>query len=233
MSVHGDTAQGVKPLALVEMFVFDPTNIGQTADKILHWHPGTTAQKAPIQWQGVIYQPYPVEATGFEMSAAGKLPRPTVRVSNIGGELAAFVRAMNDGLGAKVTRKRTLGKYLDGGNFPGGNPNADSSAHFEDEVFFVARKANENPIFVEFELAVAFDVAGIMLPRRQVIAGTCQWIYRDPPTCGYTGPPITNDPVFPGVDKCGKTLTSCKLRFGATAFLPTSAFPASLLARTL
>jgi lambda family phage minor tail protein L len=233
MSVYADVAQGISPQALVEMFVFDPTNIGKPAASILRWHPGTTAAGASIQWQGVVYAPYPVEVEGFEQSAADKLPRPTLRASNIGGQLGAFIRELDGALGARVTRKRVFGKYLDGVNFPGGNPNADSTAGFEDEVFYLARKANENPIFCEFELAVPFDVAGILLPRRQVIAGTCQWIYRDPLTCAYDGAAVLNDPVFPGVDRCGKTLTACKLRFGQNADLPTSAFPASLLARSI
>ena len=50
---------------------------------------------------------------------------------------------------------------------------------FPDEIFYVSRKVSENPIFIEIELAVPFDVEGVQLPRRQVIAGTCQWVYRD------------------------------------------------------
>lgn len=216
--------------ALVEMFEFDPTNIGRPSSEILRWHPGTQIDREPIIWRGQTYTPYPVEATGFEQSAVGKLPRPMLRASNIGGELAQFLRLMQGGLGAKVTRRRTLGKYLDAVNFVGGNPDADRDAAFEDEVFYLARKTAENSIFIEFELAVPFDVRGIMLPRRQVMAGTCQWVYRSA-YCSYAGPPVLNDPLFPGLDRCSKTLTACKLRFGQNGVLRTSAFPSSLLAR--
>jgi lambda family phage minor tail protein L len=155
-----------------------------------------------------------------------------MRASNIGGMLGAFVRPLDDMLGAQLTRKRTLGKYLDAVNFPGGNPSADPDTYFPDDIFDVARKVSENAVFVEFELAVKFDVAGIMLPRRQVIAGTCQWRYRSV-ECTYKGGAILNDPVFPGQDRCGKTLASCKLRFGQQGLLPTSAFPASVLVRSV
>lgn len=219
----------------MEFYIFDPTNIGQSAASKLYWHPGTQNDVDPIVWQGVTYNPFPVEATGFEQTAVGKLPRPKIRASNISGALGAFLRTMQDGIGARVIRKRTYGKYLDAVNFPGGNPYANSSAQFADEVFYLARKVSENPIFVEFEMAVAFDVAGIVLPRRQVIAGTCQWIYRSP-ECSYAGAKVTTDPVYPGLDvngddRCGKTLAACKLRFGQNGVLPTSAFPASILAR--
>lgn len=251
MTVVSDVTK-LEPMQMVEMFIwndnppFVPRPPPETGN-VLRWHPGTTVQRGPIKWQGYTYEPYPIEATGFEMQSTGKLPRPTVRVSNIGGVIGNYIRSIADGLGAQVTRKRTLGKYLDASNFPAGNPYADPNTFFNDEVYYVARKVAENPIFVELELAVKFDVEGIMLPRRQVIAGTCQWIYRHQP-CPYpaTGKKITNDPIYPGLDaagndRCGKTLTSCGLRFNKydaagklislAPYLPTSAFPASMLAR--
>jgi lambda family phage minor tail protein L len=230
MGIVSDVS-GLKPQALCEFFVFDPTVIGQPDTDKLWFHPGTTMGRQPVVWQGVQYTSYPVEVDGFEQSADGKLPRPTLRAANIGGSLGAWLRSMDDALGAKLTRKRTFAKYLDAVNFPGtGNPTADGNQHFPDEIFYIARKASENPIFVEVELAVSFDVAGIQLPRRQVIAGTCQWVYRSA-ECSYAGASVMNDPIFPGQDKCSKTLAACKLRFGQYGVLRTSAFPASLLAR--
>ena len=227
MTVHEDVSQ-LAPLELVEMFVWDDTVIDGAT--VLRWHPGTTVARQPIVWQGVTYEPFPIEASGFDLGAADKLPRPRIRAANIGGQLGAYLRTMADGLGAKVTRKRTLGRYLDAVNFPGGNPYANPATAFPDDIYYVARKASENPIFVELELAVKFDVEGIVLPRRQVIAGTCQWVYRSA-ECSFAGAPVMNDPVYPGQDKCSKTLAACKKRFGEFGVLRTSAFPASLLVR--
>lgn len=230
MGVRSDTNQ-LAPLEVVEMFVFDDTNIGGSTT--LRWHPGINPQGIPIIWQGQMYQPFPVEAEGFEQTASGKLPRPTLRTSNIGGLMGAYLRQNKDNLGAKVTRKRTLGKYLDSENFPDGNPYADPNTSYPDEIFYVARKAMDNPAMVELELAVSFDVENILLPRRQVIAGTCQWKYRSA-ECSYAGPPVqdiygvpTSDPTK---DQCRKTLTACRARFGG-GILKSSAFPASLLNR--
>lgn len=239
MTVKQDVA-ALAPLQMIEMFEWDDRNISPLPDgNVLRWHPGTTVERASIYWQGFEYAQYPIEASGFEMTSTGKLPRPTVRVSNVGGTIGAYIRQIKDALGARLTRKRTLGKYLDAVNFPLGNPYADPNAKFNDETYYVARKVAENPIYVELELAVKFDVEGVMLPRRQVIAGTCQWIYRSP-ECSYTGPPISRDPTYPNQDKCGKSLTSCGLRFNkynaagalvSLGVLRTSAFPASMLAR--
>jgi lambda family phage minor tail protein L len=231
MSVEIDVAR-LAPLTMVEMFEYNGAPIGDPT--IFRWHPGTTVADNAIVWQGITYQPFPIESTGFEMTAAGKLPRPTLRASNIGGSLGAFLRSVKDGLGAAIYRRRTLGKYLDAVNFPGGNPNADPNTSFPDEIFIISRKVSENPIFIEIELAVPFDVAGVQLPWRQVIAGTCQWLYRGP-DCGYAGPPVQdvngNPTSDPALDMCRKTLTACKARFGEMGVLPTSAFPASLPTR--
>jgi len=233
MGIKREISQ-LSPKELVELFIFDPTVIGQPSSLILRWHPGTTVAGLPITWAGTVYQPMPIETTDFEYGSTGTLPRPKVRASNIGGQLGALLRTMNDGLGARIIRKRTFGRFLDAVNFPGGNPYADPNQGMPDEIFYIARKAVENPIFVELELALPFDVAGVRIPRRQVIASTCQWVYRSP-QCSYAGPPkqdIDGNPTTdPAKDACRKTLDACKARFGKTGVLRTSAFPASLLAR--
>ncbi len=226
MTVRSDVSQ-LEPLELVTLFIWDASAVGDTGGP-LRWHPGSTVQSGPIVWQGQTYNPFPIEATGFELDSAGKLPRPSLRAANIGGQLGAYLRAIGGGLNAKVTRKRTLGKYLDAVNFPGGNPYADPTTSFPDDIYYVSRKVSENPIYLEVELAVKFDVEGVQLPRRQVIASTCEWVYRSA-ECSYAGPPVYNDPVYPGQDICSKTLAACKCRFGAWGVLRTSAFPASLL----
>ena len=231
MGIRADLS-GLGAQQLIEMFVFDDTNIG--GSNVVRWHPGTSISGGPIVWQGQEYVSFPIEASDFEMTSSGQLPRPKLTGANIGGYLGAYLRTMNDALGAKVTRKRTLGKYLDAVNFPNGNATADPNAAFPDETFYVARKSRENPIFIEMELAVAYDAEGVKLPRRQVIAGTCQWVYRSA-ECGYAGGAVQDIDGNPtsnlAKDKCRKTLTACKARFGETAVLPASSFPASLLAR--
>ena len=232
MSVRADCAS-LKPLTIIELFELDATALGSPA--IQRWHCGDRVDGSNIIWKGQAYTHYPVDATGFEMGSSGKLPRPTLRAANIGGILGAFVRSIKDGLGAKVTRKRTLAKYLDAVNFPAGNPTADPTAEFPDEVYYVSRKISENAVFIEMELAVAFDVAGIRLPRRQVIATICPWKYRGP-ECGYTGGPVmdinSSPTTDPAKDQCTKTIHSCKARFGDRGILPYGAFPASLLVRS-
>lgn len=218
--------QKLSPGKLVDLFELDAVAIG---GDVIRWHSGVNELGNDVVWQGNTYSRFPVEASGFLRTAKGTMPRPTLKVANVSGLIGALARELNDLVGAKVTRRRTFVKYLDAVNFPGGvNPQADPNCGFPDEVWFVDRKAAENGVFVEFELSAAFDVAGVMLPRRQCIQNVCTWRYRSA-ECGYAGGPVAdkNDQPTsdPAQDQCGKRLASCKLRFGEYAELPFGGFP--------
>lgn len=217
------------PNAIIELFQLHLDATLHGSSDIYYFHNGVNAAvTGNIIWNSQSYVRLPIEATGFDYSSTGSLPRPKLAVSNIGSGITAILLAINvitpgnDLGGAKVVRVRTLKKYLDG------EAGADPHAKFPDEVWFVDRKSNENSAAVEFELASKFDLAGVMLPRRQIIANICQWQYRSG-ECGYTGANYfnTQDQVVGtlALDACGKRISSCKLRFGATAELPFGSFP--------
>lgn len=108
------------------------------------------------------------------------------------------------------------------------NPTADPTQILDKEVWTIDRKANENSIFMEWELTAPFDLMGVKLPRRQCIQNMCNWKYRGA-ECGYTGSnyyDINDNVTTLANDICGKRLSSCKKRFGATAILPYGGFPA-------
>lgn len=222
MALRGDI-QGLTLDAVIELFVVDLTRYGEP---VLRFHAGTNKLKSDVVWQGNTYTRYPVHATGFEFKASGTLPRPHFAVANLTGIVSAMCREFSDLVGVPVTRKRTLARYLDAVNYPNGNPLANPDESFVDDVFFVNQKVRESIDIVEFELAVAFDVEGVQLPRRQVITNSCPWKYRGD-GCGYAGPPVadindvpTSDPA---TDNCGKRLKSCRFRF--PGWMPFGGFP--------
>lgn len=404
--------QKLEPSAIIELFELDATAFG---GDLLRFHAGTNGVRQNLVWQGNTYTAFPVQASGFDMSGNGQLPRPKLQVANVTGAITLLVLTYDDLLGAKVTRKRTMAKYLDAVNYPSrrnllrystdfssvwasstatrnvnaavapdgsatamklvpntslsaksvefyqlnittagvaytlsvyakaagydrvvlwwpntgaantfdlsagtligsggatgsivsvgdgwyrctstytqptangpaarfyiaqpgttgsaawtvaadgvsgiylwgaqleagsaateyqaigatfnGNPTADPAAEFPDDVFFIDRKATETRDVVEFELAAAFDVAGVQLPRRQIIQNVCTWRYRGT-ECGYTGTnyfDANDQPVGSvGLDVCAKRLGSCKARFGANSPLPFGSFPAAGLTR--
>lgn len=213
--------------ALIELFEIDTTTIG--GSEKFYFYPGNPEGLAPLLWQGITYQPFPIKAEGFEMSARGTLPRPTLTVSDVTGVLSVLVRDYDDLLGARVVRRRTYDMYLDG------RPGADPDQHLPDDIFFVERKPRAiSGIDVQFELASAMDLEGVQLPSRTIIAGYCSWEYRSA-ECSYTGTDyfdVNDQPVASlALDVCGKRVSSCKCRFGARNTLPFGGFPAARIYR--
>jgi len=223
--------QSLNPSAIVTLFSLDLNPIGIA--EVLYFHAGVNALGTDVTWQGQIYTRFPIQATGFEWNGTGKMPRPKLSIANVTGVMDALAMANNDLCGAKVIRKKTLIKYLDAVNFAGGvNLTADPNVHWNDEIWFIDRKSGENKIFIEWELAAPYDLAGQMLPGRQVVSNVCPgaWRYRGP-ECGYAGPAVADANDVPTSDitkdKCGHRLASCILRFGIGAQLPYGGFPAA------
>ena len=230
MSIASDI-QKLDPGAIVAMYVLDLTSLGGT---VLRYHNGPNELGADVVWQGETYQRLAIEFSGVKRAGSDVQKRPTLTAGNIGGVIGAIARTYNGLRGALFTRKRTFVRYLDAVNFSGGNPTADANTHFPDDVFQVARKRGEDKRIIVFELAALTDVAHVYLPRRQLVANVCTWVYRSG-ECGYAGGPVadkndqpTSDPIL---DVCGKRLASCKLRFGANAELPFGGEPALGLIR--
>jgi lambda family phage minor tail protein L len=211
--------QAIAPSAVIELFELELNTLQHGVNDTYRFHAGANLDdNGEVVWAGNAYLRFPIEAEGFEYSGNGQLPRPKVRVSNILGTVTAILLGLPDGLeAAKLTRIRTLARYLDAVNFPGGvNPygTPDPTAEFPREIYFIDRKTAETRDAVEFELAAAFDLAGVRAPKRQCIANICQWVYKSA-ECSYTG----------SLPTCTKTLDDCKLHFGANAELPFGSYP--------
>ena len=226
MAVPFSDLQAIAPSAVIELFQLELNAAQHGVNETYYFHAGVSADDAAdIVWDGQSYLAFPIEATEFEYTGTGSLPRPKLRISNINGTITGIILTLPNGLeGAKVTRIRTLARYIDGVNFPGGtNPlgTPDPTAEFPREIYYIDRKASENRDLIEFELAAAFDLVGVRAPKRQCVSNVCQWIYRGP-ECGYAGNAYFNfndDPVATlGQDVCGKRLRSCELRFSQQRF---------------
>jgi len=227
-----EVIQRLEPGSVIELFELDIspiTGTNTTADHF-YFHAGTNKYLLPVTWKGVQYQPFPMEAEGFEQSTRGTLPRPRLRVANVSGIITALLLTNQDLVGAKVIRRRTLGMYLDAVNFPGGNAEADPTQEFPDDLFYVEQKISETKKTVEIELSSALDLHGLQLPTRVISTNVCPWRYRKS-ECGYTGT-VYFDVTGASVptlaqDVCGKSIKDCKLRFGARGNLPFGGFPAA------
>ena len=221
----------IAPNAIIELFELHLDNTLHGATDVYRWHNGCNADvSGNITWNSNQYTRQPIEADGFEFTNTGTLPRPRLTVSNLTNVVTNLLILVNvttvgnDLTGAKVKRIRTLKKFLDG------QTDADPYAGWPIEEWFIDRKSSESRDPVMFELASKFDLPGTMLPKRQLVANLCQWAYRSS-ECSYSGSNYwdVNDQTVGSLalDRCGKRLSSCKLRFGANAELPYGSFPSA------
>ena len=188
--------QKINPSNIVELFQLQLDTTIHGASTTYYFHNGVSENNnGNLIFDSVEYTRMPIEASGFEFNGK-QLPRPKLRISNILGTFTTILLTLPQGLeGAKVTRIRTLERYIDHINFdigdilleddsellqendslvsqessdnPHGTP--DATATFPDEVYFIDRKSTENRDIIEFELAASFDLQGVRLPKRQVL----------------------------------------------------------------
>lgn len=202
MATIRQRAQSIEPGVRVELFDADFTGKGGS---VLRWHPHTQGGSGTLSWQSHVYAAYPVKAEGYEYKSGGVLPRPHLFLSNIDGTISALCRLYDDCLDVKITRHVTFMEFLDG------QSGADPTQEYPPDIFFVERKVSESNTEVEFELVSAADFENVQLPRRQIIANTCPWVYRGV-ECGYSGPPKSDEfgtpfsTLLPGVTLVDKGL---------------------------
>lgn len=230
MSIRSDS-QLLEPGNRVRLYKLDATGIDPAAG-MLFFHP--YQEEGVIVWQGVEYHPWSIEAEGFKKTG-DRPPTPTLTVANQAGVITALCLQFDDLVGAILTVKSTLSKYLDAVNFDGGvNPEANPAEQYPDEIWYLDRKEYEGQTAVKWSLSSALDFNGVVLPGRIIVANQCQWMYRSA-ECGYAGPPVakyddtlTSDPAL---DVCSRKVSGCKIRFGEDAELPYGSFPAAGLIR--
>ena len=172
--------------SIVELFELDLEPITKDANDKYYFTGDIFPDGTKIQWQGEVYEPFPISITGFETTTKGTIPQPELTVANVLGTLAAATNAFDDLVGAKITRRRTLGKYLDNGTNP------DVSEEFPEDVYYIERKTSETSLSISWQLASKIDLEGLQIPRRIITQNYCVWKYRGA-ECGYSGPPVAND----------------------------------------
>jgi len=173
--------QSINPSAIIELFTLTlkeglhyATGNPDSVTTVYRFHAGSNLDaNGKIVWAGNDYLRFPIQASGFAFQR-GKIPRPKITISNATGLMSSIlveinkITTGNDLAGAKVTRIRTLARYIDAVNFADGtNATADPNAEFPKEIYSVDRKSTENREIVEFELAAPTDLAGERIPGRQ------------------------------------------------------------------
>lgn len=144
----------------------------------LYFHDGKNENSQDITFDSNDYIALPILMTGIEHKADGASPRPSLTIANVESilksnskfqtDLSATNFRIDDLVGAKLTRRRTLEKYLTS------NP----LVEFRKDTYIIDRIEEKNNLYVSFELASAFDLDGIRLPSRIVVGKYCPWKYQ-------------------------------------------------------
>jgi lambda family phage minor tail protein L len=184
MTLEADIQQGWHD-AIVEMFDIDLSPITNDPADIYYFTNQLKEDGTKVQWKGNIYEPLPILAAGYDRNTNGQVAQPSLTVANVLGTFSQVVKSFDDLVGGKVTRRRTLQKYLDG------SPQADTLQEFPIDIFYIERKTQETAIAITWQLSSILDLEGVRLPRRVITQNLCLWKYRSS-ECGYTGAPVFN-----------------------------------------
>ena len=196
MSTPVSELQKINPSSIVELFQLELDTAIHGSNTKYYFHIGTNNnENSNVIFDNIEYTKMPIEADGFEFNGK-QLPRPRLTISNILGTFTTILLTLPQGLeGAKVTRIRTLERYIDNTNFTGGqillengsnillengsaidmesglNPfgTPDPTATFPNEIYYIDRKVTENRDIIQFQLTASFDLDGVRLPKRQVL----------------------------------------------------------------
>ena len=145
--------------AWVDLYQLDATALGSA---VFYFTPATN-NGADVSFGGQAYVPLPIDASGFTATGEGSLPRPKLSLSNVNKFLQPYLLSFGYFQGAKVTRIRTLDKYLDG------SPTADSTQHTNEQVWYIDQMNSMTKQTVTFTLVSPVDRPGVMLPMRQIL----------------------------------------------------------------
>jgi lambda family phage minor tail protein L len=184
MTLEADVQQGWHD-AIVEMYDIDLTGITNDPADIYYFTNQLKEDGTKVQWKGNVYEPLPILSAGYDRNTNGQIAQPTLTVANVLGTFSQVVRSFDDLVGGKVTRRRTLQKYLDG------SPQADSLQEFPIDIFYIERKTQETALAITWQLSSILDLEGVKLPRRVITQNLCLWRYRSS-ECSYTGAPVFN-----------------------------------------
>lgn len=128
----------------------------------------------------VEYVSFPMSFSGYEQKSDGPYSRPTIAFANVLTTFKSAIGASNDVLiGKKLTRRKTLQKHLATGTVGQTfGTHGVTPVEQQKQVFFIDRIERESAIEVVFELTSGFDLQGITVPNRYILANTCTWLYQ-------------------------------------------------------
>ena len=136
MTIPIEELQQTNPSAIIDLYELELVEglhyatgnpLGITT--VYRWHSGVAQNsQGELVFDGNTYSQMPIEAEGFDYKGSSQkssLPRPTLRISNLLSTVSTILAEINgvtphnDLIGAKVTRFRTMAKFISSTNLSG------------------------------------------------------------------------------------------------------------------
>tara|TARA_B100000674_G_scaffold50035_1_gene34564 strand:- start:518 stop:1444 length:927 start_codon:yes stop_codon:yes gene_type:complete len=136
MTIPIEELQQTNPSAIIDLFELELVEglhyatgnpLGITT--VYRWHSGVAQNsQGELVFNSNTYSQMPIEAEGFDYKGSSQkssLPRPTLRISNLLSTVSTILAEINgitphnDLIGAKVTRFRTMAKFISSTNLSG------------------------------------------------------------------------------------------------------------------
>ena len=139
--------QKVNPSSIIELFQLELITAIHGSNTKYYFHNGVnTNENSNVIFNNIEYVKMPIEAEGFEFNGK-QTPRPRLRISNILGTFTTIILTLPQGLeGAKVTRIRTLSRYIDNANFIGGDILLENGSFLlQENDSLVSQESSYNP----------------------------------------------------------------------------------------
>jgi len=159
--------------ALVELFELE-----LDSSNTVYFHSGVEEDLSTVQFReegGTVrtYTVLPLQAKGFKSDPSATSARPTITFANISDTFKTAISDYDALLGATLTRRTTLQKYLVGESGDNTPP-----VEFPKQIYLFDRITAQSKAAITFECATPYDLQGVTLPKRQVIANACPWLYQ-------------------------------------------------------
>lgn len=211
----------------------DPKKKGTDRPDAYYFTASISGKGTSIRFNGNAYIFNECDMSGVQQKANAPVSPATFKLNLIGTTLNEVIDSKKNFIGWEFTRTITLAKFLDG------RPDADPTVHFPLSVYKIRKKNSQTRNEITFSLAHPLDFKTTKLPGRQIIRDYCTHSYRieDPETGEFIYENITcpfrgaqsfdrmDNPTTSDKDVCGKTINSCKKRFGKDKSLPIRTFP--------
>lgn len=126
---------------LLELLEIDLTSLGVPAIYLCNTQ--------EVTYLGNTYTIYPFKTEGYEKSGEGKLPQPTITVSNINGYVTDLLSIYDDFVNIPIKRTYVWSDSMTAGDV---------------QTFYVTNY-QENEQVVSFVLRSALEVASVKLPK--------------------------------------------------------------------